>query len=52
MLGDFYYKEMNVDEAINKVFKVMPTDEELKNDDDIDKFEAKHSNTPIPFDQP
>jgi len=50
VLGDFYYKEMTVEEIIDKVFREIKKEEAVSNDEEIDKFVAKHSNTPIPFD--
>ena len=50
ILGDYYYEEVPVEEAIDIVFRKIPV--ECKNEQDIDKFISENINTQIPLNQP
>jgi hypothetical protein len=52
ILGDYYYKELPMEQALEITVKRIPKEEWFKNDDDINRYMEKHLNVPIPINEP
>ena len=50
ILGDFYYKELPIEQALGTVFVIIP--QELKDYKDIDKFIEENINVELPLSEP
>lgn len=44
IMGDYYYKEMEVEEVVEIVCQAMPKDKELKNQADLDRMIEENLN--------
>lgn len=52
IFGDYYYKEVSIDEALEYCCQKVPKSEEFKNEADIDKFVERHINEVMPLNKP
>jgi hypothetical protein len=43
VMGDYYYEEIPPEVAIEMIFKEIPKDQEVKNQDDIDRYVERNS---------
>ena len=52
VLGDYYYKEMGIEETMDIVFKKMPEEKLIKSQDDLDMIVAGTINERFSLDRP
>ncbi len=52
VLGDYYYKEMGIEETMDIVFKKMPAEKLIKSQDDLDMMVAGTINERFSLDRP